>query len=157
MERLTSRDAIYRDTDEWINPSKIKKEIIELERHKKRLQIYENIFDDAEAIPPQRFAEICNAERDGRCLVLPCKAGDTVFEQSGKAGTVPSIHQNLVGKAPGRWVVTVWYENFYGDAKAAGFDTGTHKYYGIEDFGKTVFLARAEAAEALKGASDERD
>jgi len=26
-----------------------------------------------------RLEEICNAERDGRCVVLPCKVGDTVY------------------------------------------------------------------------------
>ena len=33
----------------------------------------------AQGIEPDRLEEICNAERDGRCVVLPCKAGDTVY------------------------------------------------------------------------------
>lgn len=27
-----------------------------------------------------RLETICNAERDGRCVILPCKVGDTVYE-----------------------------------------------------------------------------
>ena len=30
-------------------------------------------------IPLDRLTEICNAERDGRLVVLPCKVGDTLW------------------------------------------------------------------------------
>lgn len=33
----------------------------------------------AQGIEPDRLEEICRAEREGRCEVLPCKVGDTVY------------------------------------------------------------------------------
>lgn len=88
-------------------------------------------------------------------IVLPCKVGDTVYElkENGRIvkGIVESIHQNLVGKEKGRWIVTSWFDDYYADSKEAGFECGTHLYSAFSDFGKTVFLAREEAEAALKG------
>lgn len=39
------------------------------------LEVYDTI---TEGILFDRLEEICNAERDGRCVVLPCKVGDTI-------------------------------------------------------------------------------
>lgn len=83
-------------------------------------------------------------------IVPPCKVGDTVYIQNGKIGTVTSIHQNLIGKEVGRWVVTAWFENYYGDTKIEGFECGSNKTFYFADFGKTVFLTRDEAEAALK-------
>ena len=84
----------------------------------------------------------------------PCKVGDTVYElkENGKIvkGIVQSIHQNLVGKEQGRWIVTSWFDDYYADSKTAGFECGTHLYSAFDDFGKTVFLSREDAERALK-------
>ena len=32
-----------------------------------------------DGIPSDRLEAICDAERDGRCVALPCKVGDTVY------------------------------------------------------------------------------
>ena len=43
---------------------------------------FEDIYEDAEHIniPLDRLRELCAAERDGRCVVLPCKVGDTLYK-----------------------------------------------------------------------------
>lgn len=88
-------------------------------------------------------------------VVPPCKVGDTVYElkENGKIvkGIAQSIHQNLVGKEQGRWIVTSWFDDYYADSKEAGFECGTHLYSSFTDLGKTVFLTREEAERALKG------
>lgn len=34
------------------------------------------------SIPLDRLEQICQAEREGRCVVLPCKVGESVFAES---------------------------------------------------------------------------
>lgn len=90
-----------------------------------------------------------------RFIELPCEVGQTVyaFKRNGELaeGIVESIHQNRIGCVCGRWIVTVWFDNFYADSKEAGFECGTNKYLPFEDFGKTIFLSREEAEKSLKG------
>lgn len=91
---------------------------------------------------------------NGDIVVPPCKVGDTVFElkASGKIvkGIATSIHQNLIGKEQGRWIVTFWFDDYYANSKEAGFECGTHLYSPFEDFGKTVFLTKEEAEAELQ-------
>lgn len=77
------------------------------------------------ATPLERRQEICNAERNGRCVVLPCKMGDTIFSACG--GEVEKWEMSYVIALNAR-----------------------------DDFGKTVFLTRAEAEAAPKGEEHEQ-
>jgi len=38
------------------------------------------VLSIVKGIPLDRLQEICNAERDGRCVVLPCKVGDVLYQ-----------------------------------------------------------------------------
>jgi FtsZ-binding cell division protein ZapB len=122
-----------------------------------------------------RLEEICNAEREGRCVVLPCKVGDTVYvivhcdevmkdcDDDYVTGTgeitcpfegscafeecddsnkilVETCVTGLWCESEGVW--KVFFEHLNADI-------------GVNDFGKTVFLTRAEAEAALKGAEHE--
>lgn len=40
----------------------------------------EYIYAIIRGIPLDRLETVCDAERDGRCVVLPCKVGDTVYK-----------------------------------------------------------------------------
>jgi hypothetical protein len=80
-------------------------------------------------IPVERIEEICDAERNGRCVVLPCKVGDTVYSTS------PNQDKVIACYVPSLHTIARWIED------------------GV--FGKTVFLTRAEAEEALKEAQHE--
>jgi uncharacterized protein (DUF2249 family) len=37
------------------------------------------LADITNGIEPDRLREMCDAERDGRCVVMPCKVGDVVY------------------------------------------------------------------------------
>lgn len=70
-----------------------------------------------------RGAALVKAENEGRLIVLPCKAGDTLYTESPVKGLVTSFI------APDTsWIL----EN-------------------LPEFGKTVFLTSAEAEAALLG------
>ena len=93
-----------------------------------------------------RLTEICNAERGGRLVVLPCKVGDTVYVvMAGK-----EIVKMQVGNIyPYGFIVKGQLCNAY---------LVTHCTYicaTFYDIGKTVFLTREQAEQALKGCETE--
>ena len=82
--------------------------------------------------------EICEAEREGRLVVLPCKVGDKVFIT------------NLL-KYEKQYYFKNYYFNFNGEIIMNIYDRFEKENYPIKlnDFGKTVFLTREEAEKAL--------
>ena len=74
-----------------------------------------------------KIVELLQADADGRCVVLPCKVGDTVY----------SIHSAGLSKP---MIATLEIDLFF---LILAFCEGR--------FGKTVFLTREEAEKALKG------
>lgn len=96
-----------------------------------------NAFEKRYAITLDRMCELAEADKDGRCVVLPCKVGDTLFavcETSIMETTVKSIevYEKII-------VIHTRNLNKHGIPNY-------HDFYDWE-FGKTVFLAH-EAAEA---------
>lgn len=98
-------------------------------------------------IPLDRLEEICNAERDGWLVVLPCNVGDTVYHDSGGFGILEYVIDGFV-----------WDETgiiFQAASDSFGVDDVWEcldeiEFYG-SDVGKTVFLTPEEAEKALKG------
>lgn len=76
-----------------------------------------------EGLPIARLLELAVADKDGRCVVLPCKVGDTVYRLQYIEQTPRRI---IVGVVPIKFAL-IW----------------------LEEFGKTVFLTREEAEKAL--------
>lgn len=72
-----------------------------------------------------RIRELAKADKDGRIVVLPCKVGDTVYRLQ------------YVEESPGRFIVGAVPIKF--------------ALIWLDEFGKTVFLTREEAEEALRG------
>lgn len=97
---------------------------------------------------PDRLRKLLEADRDGRCVVLPCKENDTVFYLTGKptlkAGQ--SFDRVEEGKVDG----------FYWDRRGVQIrirnPKGNHGTYGF--FGETVYTDKRAAEAALKGGSD---
>jgi hypothetical protein len=86
-----------------------------------------------------RLREICDAERDGRLVVLPCKVGDTVCKHW-KVGGKTEIGSALVtGFEIANDGINYCYRVKRFDRKET-----------IKKFGKTVFLTREEAEAALQ-------
>lgn len=85
----------------------------------------------------ENVEEICDYYADrSRFVELPCKVGDTIY----------AVEK---GKIIEDSVVTLYVAYFGGDEETFQFDgIKTDGYF--EDFGKTVFLTREEAEQALK-------
>lgn len=73
-------------------------------------------------------------EAAGRLVELPCKVGDWVYKVHYKEIRRHHVCQVHIGQTPAQT-----FFSCYGE------------YFGIEEFGKTVFLTREEAEAALKG------
>lgn len=76
-----------------------------------------------------RMVELMQADKDGRVVVLPCKVGDTVYRLQ---YVEESLGRFIVDAVPIKFAL-IWFD----------------------EFGKTVFLTREEAEEALEAMKDE--
>ena len=104
---------------------------------------WDALFDENEQpqITPDRLRELVEADRDGRCVVLPCKLHDKVFFiENGcvKETEVDSFHN----WTSGRWKISTHTDRMFDHWKGYEID-----FSGI---GKTVFLTREAAEAALK-------
>ena len=108
------------------------------------------VMRDAEQEGVARLREISEADKDGRCVVLPCKVGDTVWI----VGAVRKLYSAKVRTF------------FCGHTSAVrGDDDGGHIHMirttecdiPMQEFGKTVFLSREEAEKALQEMEDKKD
>lgn len=79
-----------------------------------------------------RLRELAEADKDGRVVVLPCKAGDTVYFA-------------LLGRIIEKQVFSI--VSFSNSTRI--YCDGTSECFRPEDIGKTVFLTREEAERAL--------
>lgn len=94
-------------------------------------------------LPIDRLRELAEADKDGRCVVLPCKVGDTAYYRNGPF----IIDFEVIGyqvDERGAWC-------FQGEH----FDEETEKTYycdpSTDKIGQTVFLTRDEAERAMEG------
>ena len=86
--------------------------------------------------------EMVQAKREGRCVVLPCKVGDTIYKLF--CGDIVELEvERIVCWSSGYWKMNAHTE--YSRADWKGFEID------FSDFGKTVFLTREAAEAALKG------
>ena len=87
------------------------------------------------AVSYSRLAELAQAEKDGRLVVLPCKP-DEVFYQWKKGDDYPSVSRfegvEISEDGEITYPMKRWGEAFT-----------------LDDFGKTIFLSRADAKAAL--------
>lgn len=86
-----------------------------------------------------------DAEEQGRLVILPCKAGDTVYYLTGNPILASGYHFNRVESTK--------CIGFYWDREGLQIclymPHGNHGTYGR--YGKSIFLTREEAEAALKG------
>lgn len=84
-----------------------------------------------------RVRALAEADKDGRLVVLPCKAGDTVYFA-------------LLGRIIEKQVFSI--VSFSNSTRI--YCDGTSEYFRPEDIGKTFFLTREEAEKALEGRNE---
>ena len=94
----------------------------------------------AENMTVGRLKEIAEADKDGRCVVLPCKVGDTVWRivRDGE----PHITRDEVR------------DMYFADDMTLCIELVGGRVTFTEKFGKTVFLTREEAERAMEGKKD---
>lgn len=112
-----------------------------------RIGIIEDILGDSYDL--DRLRELVEADRDGRCVVLPCKVGDIVY-------TNMSIQGDKYKMADRPYPVKVVFVGM-GDGKSyfhVKYDNGRCFPFDFDQIGKNVFLTREDAAAALKGGQD---
>ena len=95
-----------------------------------------NLEAQALGVEPSRLRELAEADKDGRCVVLPCKVGDTVWRiiRDGE----PHITRDEVR------------DMYFADDMTLCVELVGGRVTFTEKFGKTVFLSRAEAERALQ-------
>ena len=103
-----------------------------------RLKQIENILgDDCDL---DRLKELVEADRDGRCVVLPCKIGDTVYDI-------------LMGKITEKAIISIHFllsKSVNHLCLQAINNRGALTTIETENLGKTVFYTREEAEAALE-------
>ena len=124
-------DPVYR------NERAIEEYAKRCEEHNARMQEIDKLTAD---ISLDRLRELVAAERDGQVVVLPCKAGSDVYRVVNDAE--PHVTKDTVRQ------ISI---NVHGQFLVL---TGDRLLY-LSDFGKTVFLTRAEAEQALVRAEAE--
>ncbi len=134
----------YEDTG--LEPEEIeqlKGEVFGLKVDKQELEKYRAIG------PIDRLRELVEADRDGRCVVLPCKTGDAVWiipERGARRAERWIVHR-VYKRDAGRWCFDL--KNMMLSQKRPNeFEMCRRS---ISSFGKTVFLTREAAEAALKG------
>ena len=98
-------------------------------------------FRTTGSIPVERLRELVEADKAGRCVVLPVKPGDTVWYLTGN----PSMTNRLCFDHVDSARVVGFYFDERGMQVRLDYFHGSHGTYGF--YGKTVFSTR-EAAEA---------
>lgn len=101
-------------------------------------------FGGTEAV--KRLRELAEADRDGRVVVLPCKVGDTVyFVLKDSPQFYPDTNGWYIGESK---VLTVTDKGF------CDGEVGVDCITPWDELGRTVFLTREEAEQALKEAKE---
>ena len=99
---------------------------------KYEIKLYDAVKSIEGIVPFDRLLELADADRAGKLVVLPCKAGDHVWVDGRKA-----VVENFFGYETERYLHAQFYDNM--------------QYIDIPftEIGKTVFLTREEAEVAL--------
>lgn len=105
---------------------------------------YKTFEDEAisKGVPFKRIVALMEADRAGRLAVLPCKAGDTVYEVTSRK----TISEYRV-----KAIRVELFCTFIEWDIVAGFVDKSIFGVPVDEIGKTVFLTRKEADRALEG------
>lgn len=99
--------------------------------------IIESVFSD-DTSKAERIRELLKADKDGRLVVLPCKAGDTLFRVFAGEILEYKVRNMRYLAIQGRWDI----------------DTTPFCSYVESSIGKTIFLTHEQAERALEAKSN---
>ena len=106
-----------------------------------------NLAAQALGVEPSRLRELAEADKDGRCVVLPCKVGQRVFALLDTDKNISECEVKQIGM--GNEIGFIGLEPI----GARGREYGV----ALNGFGKTVFLTREEAEKALEEKDGKKD
>lgn len=109
---------------------------------------YKTFEDEAisKGVPFKRIVALMEADRAGRLVVLPCKAGNTVYEVTSRK----TISEYRV-----KAIRVELFCTFIEWDIVAGFVDKSIFGVPVDEIGKTVFLTHEEAKKALEAMKDE--
>lgn len=111
-------------------------------------ELIKSTFEKHFGVTLDRLRELAEADKDGLCVVLPCKVGDTVYEALLEWDGTECLKTSFKPKVRERKVTHFMFGKRGDIIVGVSGDGADYLIYG-----KTVFLTRAEAEEALKGDS----
>ena len=91
--------------------------------------------------PISRLVELAEADKDGRCVMLPCKVGETVYFVNGKQ----ILEFAVVGYAVDETGIS-WVHSEHVDK----IGNTNERTFSPDRFGKNTFFTREEAEKALQ-------
>lgn len=168
VDRNAGKGESMRTIDELL--SEIDKADAE-HRPNRRAELADTLLDEIrEIFDDDRLQEICEAEKDGRLVVLPCKVGDIVYYAGNCAEVCKYCDDDYVY---GTGDITCPFERscefeecedtnvriFETECSGFWYENGLKSVFfkdlivadcSVSDFGKTVFLTREEAEAKLK-------
>ena len=134
---VCERLAAYEDTG--LTPEEIKAPFTE--------DTMINLAAQALGVEPSRLRELAEADKDGRCVVLPCKVGQRVFALMDMDKHISECEVKQIGL--GNEIGFVGLEPIGARGRKYGV--------ALNGFGKTVFLTREEAEKALAEMEGKKD
>lgn len=154
MERMTKKEQLAGYTinyigedncfDVWSVPKKFMGNAVD------RLAAIEDILGNEYDL--DRLRKLVEADRDGRCVVIPCNPGDVVWliTDRGTRHVERWIVHRVYKRDTGDWCFDL--KNMMLSLKRPNEFEMCNRH--ISSFGKTVFLTREAAEVALKGEQD---
>lgn len=139
FDKLIERLAAYEDTG--LTPEEIKAPFTE--------DTMINLAAQALGVEASRLREFAEADKAGRCVVLPCRVGEKIYYLNGKY----IIQVEVVGykvDETGAWL-------FIGETYNPETNRAYHCDLETERIGKTVFRTREEAEKALEEREDKKN
>lgn len=155
MERLTTRDAncadpkvlygVYVKNHDYISAANRLADYEDTERTPEEIDMDHEAAEQLRHLcrncDLDRLEKLAEADKDGRVVVLPCKAGDTVYRIVRDAD--PHITRDKARNM------------YFADDMTLCVELVGGRIILSEKFGKTVFLTREEAEKALEAMKDE--
>ena len=100
----------------------------------------------------EQVKELVEADKEGRCLVLPCKVGDTVYEwhYSTTTKTIEKSEYTIFGIEINEEKI-IYQSDRWKEKGRWGFPERIEYWFYINDIGNSVFLTKEEREKALEG------
>ena len=111
-----------------------------------------NLAAQALGVERSRLRELAEADKDGRCVVLPCKVGDTVY----MIERIFDIDNGICDEICARKVIGHGGNNL-NKLWLVGSGGICNVYIFVSEFGKTVFLTHEEADRAMEEMEGKKD